>query len=72
MVTEVPPLIPFLAPPGLESHTCVDGPAPEQTGILVNVPAMLGSVLPRNLEDHLLLNSTHTWICQLRGHRLLA
>lgn len=60
VLTEVPPPIPSPAPPGQESHTCVNGPAPEQTGILVDVPAMLGSVLPWDLEGHLLLNSTHT------------
>lgn len=76
--SDSPCLLPAPAPPGLETraHTCVNGPASEQTGIFVDVPAMLGSMLPWNLEDHLLLNGTHrhkyTRLCQLRGHRLLA
>lgn len=52
----------------------MNGPAPEQTGILIDIPAMLGSMLPWNLENHLLLNSTHknTEDCQLRDLRFWA
>lgn len=59
MLTLVSALASSPAPgPDSQGHTCVNGPAPKQTGILVNVPAMLGSMLPWDLEDHLVLNNT--------------
>lgn len=38
--------------------TCVDGPLLEETGVLLQVPAVTGCVLPRNGKDGLILEDT--------------